>query len=110
MSPSEIEPLPLLIEESDLRPSARNAIQAFQQGVTVLGGEVGATKPTPTRLILDALPDAVTRKIERIVPDGFAISELQFCFKVEGKVFGSGLTGEVKAIFKPREPSSELSD
>jgi hypothetical protein len=98
-------PIPLIIDEVDIDAATRNAVAAAQAGTRVLGSD--SDLQTPERMLLDALPAAIARKVQAIVPPEFKIAELEFCFKVEGKLWGSGLAGEVKATLRPREASSD---
>jgi hypothetical protein len=98
-----VEPIPVILEEKDIDPAIRTAIIAAQRGTRMLGSP-GASSETvldPERLLLNALPSVIARKIEGILPSGFKIAELEFCFKVEGKLWGSGVAGEVKAVLRP---------
>ncbi len=98
-----LQPLPLLIDETDIDPTTRAAVLAAQRGVRVLGTSRSGESPagSPERLLLDALPTVIARKLEGILPPGFKIAELEFCFSVEGKLMGSGMKGEVKATLRP---------
>jgi hypothetical protein len=98
-----LQPLPLVFDDADIDHKTRAAVLAAQQGVRVLGdsraGQSSAN--SPERLLLDALPALIARKIERILPPDFEIAELEFCFTLEGKLMGSGMKGEVKAKLRP---------
>lgn len=98
-----VQPLPLVIDESDIDPTTRAAVLAAQRGTRVLGASHSAESSagSPERLLLDALPTVIARKLEGILPPGFKIAELEFCFSVEGKIMGSGMKGEVKATLRP---------
>lgn len=98
-----VEPLPLVIDEADIDPTTRAAVLAAQRGPGSLATTRSGDQPTdsPERVLLDAMPAVIARRIEGILPPGFKIAELEFCFAVEGKLWGSGIKGEVKATFRP---------
>jgi hypothetical protein len=52
--------------------------------------------------VVSALPKALGRRLKRMSPADFGISEFELSFELTGKVFGMGLSGTVKVVFVPR--------
>jgi hypothetical protein len=97
------KPIRLVVTESDFEPVVRSAITADRDGIRVLGGDSDDSEgiSKAERLVLDALPGAIARRVGAMLPKGFEISELEFCFKLDCKVWGTGVGGEVKAKLRP---------
>ena len=100
---SEPAPIPLIIDEGDFDVVARSSIEAAQRGTRVLGGPDAEHREATAseRVIFDALPSVISRRVQKVIPKGFRIAELEFCFKLEGKIWGSGVGGEVKVKLSP---------
>jgi hypothetical protein len=89
-SRSELE---LILTENDLDPIVRGALSTKVKG-RVLGGE-------STQILFDAIPGAIAKKIQSMIPKDFELRELEMHLSLGGKVFGVGLDGDVKVRFGP---------
>ena len=87
--------VPLVLSESDLGPTAQGALQSHQEGSRVLG------QGDARRVLFDALPAAIARRFEKILPDGFELREVEMNVSLEGTVFGFGVSGDVTVKFGP---------
>lgn len=86
------KPLQLEIHENDLTPSERDSIKKEVLSTQTLGDEESVH-----RKILDLLPKLIATRVQEIVPPDFELSSLELKFEVQGKLFGSGVGGEVVA-------------
>jgi hypothetical protein len=90
------EGIPLDLGEQDLDPVARGGLKAVSKGKRPMSAE------NARRIMLDALPRAIVKRIEGLVPEGFELSKVELTFKVDGRPFGIGVGGEVNATFSPK--------
>ena len=86
----------LIITEWDLPDDAKSSLSALAADTRMLASSEDAKK-----ILFDALPTAVARRLKEIVPNGFAIAELEMVLSLDGKIFGVGLGGQVKVKFAP---------
>ena len=92
------KPIRLNITEADLDPS-QVAVKKEVLKTRTLGSE---GNETAERKILDMLPTIISRRVEQIIPPDFELAELELKFEIEGKIFGTGLSGEVVATLKKK--------
>jgi hypothetical protein len=90
------EKLKLIVTENDFPPAEKAAISSVLKEEQVLGGD-----DTVLQQIYDQLPSIVAKRVKKMVPEGFTVGELQFTFSLEGKIFGSGIGGDVAVTLKP---------
>lgn len=95
--------VPLIITEQDLPPDARTSLRSAADGVAILGGD------DTQQAIFDALPSVIAKRLKRIVPEGFALAEIEIQFSVAGQLFGSGVAGEVRAKYSPKAKPNPTS-
>ena len=81
------KPMPLIVTEMDFPPEVR----ARAQGVKVLGEQT-----VGTQALFDALPSVIAKRLRAIIPTDFEIAEIELSLRVEGTVFGTGLSSDVK--------------
>lgn len=91
------KPIPLPITDNDLDRTQRQSLKSKILSTRTLGAQEDAN-----RRILDLLPSLIAERIRGIVPDDFELDELEFKFEIQGKLFGSGVGGEVIAKLKKR--------
>lgn len=92
------ESFDLVLSERDFEASDRKKIEALSKKSRILHGE---EKPI-TEELMDALPKAIAKRIQGLVPKNFAVSEFQFKLHVSGTVFGAGISGDVIVKLAPR--------
>lgn len=94
--------LTLLLSDDDLDAGVRGHVMALKSGTRVL-----ADNEDPMRALFDALPTIIAKRLRAITPPGFAITELEICLSVEGKLCGTGIGGDVTVKLAPQQhPSS----
>ncbi|TDP62596.1 hypothetical protein [Roseateles toxinivorans] len=99
--PTELESsFELVLSESDVDAGVRKRVQAATAGSRVLSGEDQDAK----QILMDALPTIIAQKIRKIVPKDFEISEVQLKLNVSGKLFGTGVSGDVILKLTPAAP------
>jgi hypothetical protein len=98
--PHPLEAVELEVWETDFSRADQSSIGAAVDGDAVLGGEV--IDPGLRQAVLDGLPRAVARRVERMVPEGFEAHELRMSFTLSGAPWGVGVGGEVVVTFRPR--------
>jgi hypothetical protein len=81
----------ITLTEADLDPNDRKKIEARANKSRVLEGEEREVE----EMLSEALPKAIARRVEAMRPKNFKVTELQFKLAVSGKLFGSGVSGEV---------------
>ena len=82
---------PITITEEDFDPGDRKKLEARANKSRVLEGE----EREVSEMLSEALPKAIARRVDAMKPKNFKVTELQFKLAVSGKVFGSGVAGEV---------------
>jgi hypothetical protein len=91
--------IPMIIEAEDLTTEEMAAFDAAKRGEQHLGvgdvtSEVGATVANKVLTIM-------VRKIEKLVPSGYVLDEIEVSFSAEGSLFASiGVSGEAKVVLK----------
>jgi hypothetical protein len=98
------KPIRLEINESDVDEAEKNKLKKELLATRTLG-----EKEQIDRKILDLLPKVIAERLKQVIPADFEISELEFKFEVEGKLFGSGIGGEVVARLRKR-PTTQSGD
>src|SRR4051812_39093456 len=97
------------VSDHDVEDSVRVQILAVQKGYKVLGDDgIGAQGPGADQtqaLVVNALPSVIARKLTAMLPHGFVVAEFTLKFTVDGKIFGSGVGGEVEVKFAPKAPN-----
>jgi hypothetical protein len=63
--------------------------------VTVLGSE------EERQAVIDAMPKVIAKRIQKMLPDGFRIREIEMRFEISGTPFGVGVSGEATVRFGP---------
>lgn len=53
----------------------------------------------PNDAIRELLPSAIAKKVSRIVPEGFEVSEITLTGEISGKPFGVGFSGQVSVTY-----------
>jgi len=86
--------LQLVITDGDLPAGKAQQIRAQAGGTQLLGGE-------SERALFDALPSAIARRVQNIVPKDFVISELELKMTLNGTVCGVGISGDVVVKLAP---------
>ena len=86
----------LVVEEQDLPASLRSSMKATAQGTRVLGGAGDGA-----RAFWDGVLEAVVRRAGAVAPEGFRVRELEINLDVEGKLFGTGISGSVSVTLEP---------
>ena len=87
-------PLPLKIDDTDCDPSLVAQIKATERGARILG-------PEHERALFDALPSVIAKRVRAITPAGFVIAELELELSLDGKICGTGISGNVKVKLAP---------
>jgi hypothetical protein len=87
--------LVLVIREADLEAAVIARMKAAARGTTMLDEEDGAAT------LGDGVIRAVIRRVLSLAPNGTKLAEVELGLKLEGKLFGSGISGDVKAKFAP---------
>jgi hypothetical protein len=87
--------LVLVIRDADLDDATRAAAKAEKRGSRMLDSEAADV------VVSDGLIKAVLRRVTSLAPAGLTLSEIEIGLKIEGKILGSGVTGDVKAKFAP---------
>lgn len=90
------ERIPMVITYDDLEPLARSRLHALSEGDRVLG----PSGETAAQVVYDQLPRIVARRLQRITPVDFVLSEIECRFRLEGTVPGLAVNGEVTAKFR----------
>jgi hypothetical protein len=95
------KPLPLDISDSDIDAATHQAIAKAIVATRKLGpnAPVGQQESLHRRVI-DLLPTIIAKRVNEIVPSDFSLDSLQIKFSLEGRLFGSGVSGEVVATLK----------
>jgi hypothetical protein len=75
-------------------------IQRGQGEVLVLGGADGHEN---LRIIMDALPRAVAKRLKKMSPPDFHVIQFAIAFELKGTPFGVGVGGKVEVVFGPRK-------
>jgi hypothetical protein len=88
--------VPLIINEQDLPVETRSKMRSASDGVAILGGEESQ------KALFDALPSVIAKRLTRMVPEGFALKEIELQFTVSGQLFGSGVAAEVHAKYSQK--------
>lgn len=70
------------------------------KNIPVLGSE--ADRLNGTEILEEMLPAVVARKIEKIMPKGYSILEIEVEISIEGKPFGFGIGGSATVRFGPK--------
>ena len=86
--------LALRIDDMDCDPALVAQIKATERGARILG-------PEHERALFDALPSVIAKRVRAITPAGFEIAELELELSLEGKVCGTGISGNVKVRLAP---------
>lgn len=85
--------IPIVITDEDLPAKERAVLGAGQRGVRVLGVDRG---------VIAAATGAIVRRIESLVPQGYALAEIELQLSLEGKIPGIELHGQAKAKLIPK--------
>lgn len=91
------ESLRLVVSEDDLPAGVLSAIEARETNAQMLGSERD-TK----RAFWDGVAAAVLKRVRAIGTDDFSVKEVELKFEVDGKLFGTGIGGEVSVTFAPK--------
>lgn len=94
------EGLTLLLTEKDLTKADAGVLKTLNENDRVMGDD---DADNTAQALCDMLPRTIAKKVEEILPPGFAVSELELCLSVEGRIFGSGVAGDVTVRLTPRE-------
>jgi hypothetical protein len=86
--------LQLQLDDADCDPALVAQVRAAEGGARVLG-------PEHERALFDALPSVIAKRVRAITPNGFVISELELTLSIEGKICGSGVSGNVRVKLAP---------
>jgi hypothetical protein len=81
----------IVLSENDVDAGIQKRVRAAVAGSRVLSGEEQDAK----QILMDALPAIIAQKIRKIVPQDFQVSEVQLKLNVSGKLFGTGVSGDV---------------
>lgn len=92
--------LQISLTEADFEGIQRRKLQALTVKSEVLDGD--GTNRDLVEALRSALPTAIARKVDSLVPPNFSVSELQFKLNVSGQVFGTGVAGEVLVKLAPK--------
>ena len=77
--------------------------QKIKPKTLVLGDKVA--KPHD-EVVRELVPQIIARKIERIIPEGYAVSQISMKVHIGGKIAGVGIEGEVTVVFGPASAAS----
>lgn len=88
------EPFVLEITNEDLDPAVIARLKAQEETVVLSGDAV--------RALYDAMPRAVAKRIERIVPGNYDLAELTLTFAVKGNLLFGEVGGSVTAKLVPK--------
>ena len=97
------KPLKLVLRETDVDARVGAQLAANSEGVRVLATD------DSIRTLFDALPTAIARRVQSITPEGFRIVEIELSLSVEGKLWGTGISGDVKVKLAPRDNDPKAS-
>ena len=93
----ELSPrITIILTEEDLETSLRSQLEAKRAGHLILGDELESKKA-----LMNALPKVISKRLGKMIPDGFDIAEIEFSFSVDAKFWDMGIGGEVKVKFSP---------
>lgn len=85
-----------ILARSDISKVTGHAIET-------LGNEVeGDFDQARKKIVLDALPKVLAKKMEEIMPKNWEIKEIVLKVNVAGKPFGIGLEGDASVKFGPK--------
>jgi|GEM_PF-5801706 len=90
------QPLRLIIDIEDLDGRSKGVLKSIQDGERVYGGSEDAEK-----VLFDALPAVIAKKLRMIKPPDFVIKEIEIKFAVDIKIGGTGISGDVGVKFAP---------
>ncbi len=93
---ASVKPITLIVRETDIDSVTRAQLESLTRGVRVLANDDNV------RALCDALPTAIARRVRAIVPQDFVLSEIEMTLSVEGKLWGTGLSGDVKVKLAPK--------
>ena len=89
----------LVISIDDMDAPTKRILKAAEMDTRVLGGPEDDT----TRALFDALPGAIGRRIRKITPKGFAVTEIQLTLQLSGKLAGLELGGDIGVKLQPNK-------
>lgn len=99
--------LDLTLNEADfdeLDPNLLERVRSVAAGEVILSEEAEAKQ-----MILQALPSVVAKRLDKMVPPSFRVSQLQFGVSLGGKVGGFGIDGDVKVTLEPDPEATTTS-
>jgi hypothetical protein len=88
----------LVITEQDLSNEARGTLAAIKRKDRVLGGE----RPTEVQTLLDAIPGAIARRLQRITPENFTLAEITIELALDVTIPGFEMGGTVTVTLQPK--------
>lgn len=96
----DINPV-LIFRKEDLPEKAQGQLKVLEAGTRQLGGVDDAL-----RTVLDHVPGMVSRRVAKLVPEGFKLSEIEMSFKLDLEVPGIvKCGGDVKIKLAPSSGS-----
>lgn len=81
--------LRLVIRDEDLPAENRTALVARQNNTRMLGGD------DDTKSFWDGVTKAILNRLSSVTPAGFRLKEVELNFEIDGKIFGTGVGGNV---------------
>lgn len=87
-----------LIEEDFEEISGRDA-----SGLLVLGEEKETSQKPPSAIIQEIAPRVISRKLKKLVPQDYQLTQVRMDVKVKGAIFGQEVSGTVQVTFSPKE-------
>ena len=96
-SPGEKE-LALVIEEDDFDDLTRSRLSKVSDGAQVLDEETDLRKA-----VFDQMPAVIAKRLRKIVPADFRVSEIQLQLSLDAKLWGVGVGGDVTVKLVPSD-------
>lgn len=94
-------PLKIFINDDDLSSESKAALRAAESRAHSSQNRLLGEQDGVERILQDLLPSLIAKRIRAITPPEFVVSEIELCVTIEGKIWGCGISGDMKVKLAP---------
>ncbi|MEP3333540.1 hypothetical protein [Sedimentitalea sp.] len=88
----------ITLVESDFEEVAEESAS----GILILGGKRDPADKPPSAIIQEITPKVISRKLEKLIPPDYQLTQVRMDVQLKGSVFGQEISGTVQVTFSPK--------